>query len=1052
MKIKKVEITGFRAYQKREDGTFDFTLSSGEIANFVSIYAPNGFGKSSFYDAVEWGITNNISRFTRNSLRNNNNNISKHLNSDESGQRILRNRYISDDDESYVLIETTLANMIFNRPVRKAGAGQRDYTFDSKAIEQGTHELTDIFLSQDAIDAFLKEDTPEDRYEKFMSHFGGDDEQYRIKLNALSKTCAKEIKLLIDQQKKLEENLSKNAVLEAFDHVNVTIKRLREAGESQFSLLSPDTTNEATETLYRNYLAQAQERNSNALNKVTEKLGLIDECIAYLPIYIQNTNSVLQIQVQFDILQDNQKILDQREQYLGLIAEYEVRLNNYLNEKEAIIAYRAGLDIFIVEQSKLNDYKEKKSYFSRENNTLASELAENKKSLENKLLSISEININCEKYQNDIEEAQDIFKQIDSKLSSQVELTDELTKNSTQLDGWLSQKCELESTRNKITNIVVDKNVLRLNEYSLLNTPDKFTMDFENCLARLDVLHSEVEQNKTKLRQLGILQSDIGKLVNIATELLSQTKSDSCPLCSHKHESYDSLIANIINNRELSQQQQYMGVQVENCERELRQQTDSLTKFLANIEEFKKAKLLDLTTKYNEIIEKIFLSEQRQFDFKRAQEQLEIEIREIKLKTQGMSIQNYIRYCEERIASLSLKKAELEESIEQLKNDEAELTQKIDNISIELAGVDASIIHIETSDITLAIQGYLTQNLVPNDQVRVFITQQSSNLELVINQLQSDIERTKTQQALQEELITSKNGFFNRDQLLSQVEDKRRQIQGLNNQITPFIIKLHKLQVDPEILNGTVDVISSALSQLRTVTQSDFNIYNQNEMLLGMLAKQLTDVLGLASYMSTKKELNTTKGQLEQYSQLHQKLQQEFAHIGSRLKLRIDNFFYTELINKIYSKIDPHPFFKTVSFECIFPSDSSSKPRLEVYLYEKGNHRPIAPSLFFSAAQLNVLSLSIFLARALHVEYKGTPVQTILIDDPIHSMDSINILSTIDLLRNISEKFDRQIILSTHDENFHELLKMKIPSKKYTSKFMKLESFGKVTYDDLKIV
>jgi len=105
---------------------------------------------------------------------------------------------------------------------------------------------------------------------------------------------------------------------------------------------------------------------------------------------------------------------------------------------------------------------------------------------------------------------------------------------------------------------------------------------------------------------------------------------------------------------------------------------------------------------------------------------------------------------------------------------------------------------------------------------------------------------------------------------------------------------------------------------------------------------------------------------------------------------------------------------------------------------------PIAPSLFFSAAQLNVLSLSIFLARALHVKYKGTPVQAILIDDPIHSMDSINILSTIDLLRNISVRFDRQIILSTHDENFHELLKMKIPSEKYASKFMKLESFGKV--------
>jgi exonuclease SbcC len=90
------------------------------------------------------------------------------------------------------------------------------------------------------------------------------------------------------------------------------------------------------------------------------------------------------------------------------------------------------------------------------------------------------------------------------------------------------------------------------------------------------------------------------------------------------------------------------------------------------------------------------------------------------------------------------------------------------------------------------------------------------------------------------------------------------------------------------------------------------------------------------------------------------------------------------------------------------------------------------------------LSLSIFLARALHVKAHGKDVGCIFIDDPIHSMDSINVLSTIDLLRTISKKFDRQIILSTHDRNFYELLKKKIPPHEYASKFIELESFGRV--------
>uniref|UniRef100_UPI0026005CD9 AAA family ATPase n=1 Tax=uncultured Flavobacterium sp. TaxID=165435 RepID=UPI0026005CD9 len=90
-------------------------------------------------------------------------------------------------------------------------------------------------------------------------------------------------------------------------------------------------------------------------------------------------------------------------------------------------------------------------------------------------------------------------------------------------------------------------------------------------------------------------------------------------------------------------------------------------------------------------------------------------------------------------------------------------------------------------------------------------------------------------------------------------------------------------------------------------------------------------------------------------------------------------------------------------------------------------------------------SLSIFLAKALHaVDDEGNPLECIFIDDPIQSMDSINILSTIDLLRSIVVNNNRQIILSTHDANFHNLLRKKIPGELFNSKFMELETFGKV--------
>ncbi|WP_434401611.1 SMC family ATPase [Planococcus sp. 11815] len=55
MEIKKLEICNFKNYQGRV--TFDLTKP------ITILYGDNGYGKSSFFDAIEWCLTNSISRF-----------------------------------------------------------------------------------------------------------------------------------------------------------------------------------------------------------------------------------------------------------------------------------------------------------------------------------------------------------------------------------------------------------------------------------------------------------------------------------------------------------------------------------------------------------------------------------------------------------------------------------------------------------------------------------------------------------------------------------------------------------------------------------------------------------------------------------------------------------------------------------------------------------------------------------------------------------------------------------------------------------------------------
>ena len=105
----------------------------------------------------------------------------------------------------------------------------------------------------------------------------------------------------------------------------------------------------------------------------------------------------------------------------------------------------------------------------------------------------------------------------------------------------------------------------------------------------------------------------------------------------------------------------------------------------------------------------------------------------------------------------------------------------------------------------------------------------------------------------------------------------------------------------------------------------------------------------------------------------------------------------------------------------------------------------LMPELFFSSAQLNTVALSIFLGGALSIP--EPKLNTILIDDPIGHFDDLNVLSFIDVLRTIISKTNWQIIISTHEENFYEIMKVKLSSEYYNSKFFVFQSEGKIIQD-----
>jgi DNA repair protein SbcC/Rad50 len=176
-------------------------------------------------------------------------------------------------------------------------------------------------------------------------------------------------------------------------------------------------------------------------------------------------------------------------------------------------------------------------------------------------------------------------------------------------------------------------------------------------------------------------------------------------------------------------------------------------------------------------------------------------------------------------------------------------------------------------------------------------------------------------------------------------------------------------------------------------------------------------------------------GQLNQLDEGHGKIQTELMNEYLQR--------YSEKIDDLFMQISPHAFFRHVH---LIPKDgelyivvSDKKERDLSKLSPEELEKRFNASLTFSAAQSNVLAVCIFLALGLSQEW--TPLQTIGIDDPFQNLDDINVFSFLDVLSQVL--LDKQIIISTHDDKFANLIRYKSNLENDEIAEIWLESYSK---------
>ncbi len=170
MKIKEIELNGFRAYQYEK-----FTIPDNK--NIILIYARNGFGKTSFFDGIEWGLTGKLRRYEETAGRErkeypvlsnsfsetNNNGVKITFTTNESVERLIISNQEDDYNDGKFTVE--------NKNIHSINDLLVDKKFKNDVNFLKSFTFTQL-LSQELISDFVRNTKDNDRYKTVVELFG----------------------------------------------------------------------------------------------------------------------------------------------------------------------------------------------------------------------------------------------------------------------------------------------------------------------------------------------------------------------------------------------------------------------------------------------------------------------------------------------------------------------------------------------------------------------------------------------------------------------------------------------------------------------------------------------------------------------------------------------------------------------------------------------------------------------------------------------------------------------------------------------------------------
>lgn len=936
LKIAKVELDAFRAYKEKTE--FDFRKDD-IVANLIVIYGMNGYGKTSFFDAIEWALTGNINRIKKTQTKRERGYIRHKLKKRER-QYVLKNEESPKiQAEINILFDNKQNFRIKTERTRITGTDYKEHEVDE------TFRLNkDHILTQDAVDNFLRADTSAKRYKLFSEFLLAP--KNNINYDIWYQILTKIVELSENELNSCEEKI-KNL---EYDIANIKL-------------------------------------SEDLLTKINKKITSL------------NNDSLIYEDIYKELQLDSISISFSEDELEGFLLD--------LRSKQNFLFYNE-ISLLVLEKNKLSDVINLKEEYSTYRKNIKNKIGLNEKITKNRdILSLI-------RYKSQI--LGTIFKSFKtekdvniflSRYRSFIKLRDDIVEIlQTKIKLWKLIKKAI------ISFLKIDRPE-NYKDYEIFWLDQSIFKEYLQKIAKIKELRAQISVLEEKLTEYESIEEETIYIKQRGIKLIKKAKLDLCPVCGQSHSKEFKSILQQAKTSQISKKLMNKSyLKINELKNELDNDKFDLTSFKlefhnkADKKAEKISEFVENNEHFIEIINTLSYYDYDTFSFKEEDETFK------EMTDDSLRREKFLEFEERHRLKINI------DIWSESRFDIRKINSKLSNKIYELKKMDV-INHFEKVEDIFEEKGYNLSTLTKRDDLN----------EKEIIDIMGKLKRIYKREIHQ---ITN----LKPEDIKYEMNNDRDKKNYFKSQIEEYEKKAYKiLRTAPKSFEMIESIENKTKKKIKFFENLNLR-YNQ----IGTLLKEFQKHIQLEKKKLAMEKLNRD---LKKVKKISKKLEKARSILQFYIELSINNYFNKELINELYQKLDPHPIYKLLDFDVTLTKSGPSHLDIFVRSSDKGK----LPTLYFSTAQINILSLCIFLARALQVQENKTP-HTIFLDDPIQNLDTINILSFIDLLRIlISEKFNKQIVISTQDENIYRLIQRKISSDYYPSKFFRLSGLGKVEVD-----